>query len=82
MATELIEALTKSVTTFVDQTKDVLHGVQTEIQQLKATVDTMAKEMQADREAQIDQGRWRRRQETQQDHRRHWKGDWKITCER
>ena len=52
MAEELIEALTKSVTTFVDQTKDALHGVQAEIQQLKDTVDTMATEMRADREAQ------------------------------
>ena len=38
--------------TFVDQTKENLLGVQTEIQQLKDTVDTMAKEMKADCEAQ------------------------------
>ena len=52
MAEELIKTLAESVTTFVDQTKENLLGVQTDIQQLKDTVDTMAKEMKADREAQ------------------------------
>ena len=38
--------------TFVNQTKEVLHGVQVEIRKLKTTVNMMAKEMQADCEAQ------------------------------
>ena len=52
MAEELIKSLAESVTTFVDQTKENLHGVQTEMQNLKDTVDTLANEMKADREAQ------------------------------
>ena len=52
MAEELIRTPAKSVTTFVDQTKENLLGVQTEMQNLKATVDTLANEMKADRETQ------------------------------
>ena len=49
---DMIKSLATSVTTFVDQTKDNLLGVQEEIKELKTTVDTMATEMKADREAQ------------------------------
>ena len=52
MAEELIKSLAGSVTTFVDQTKESLLGVQTEMQNLKTTVDTLASEMKADQEAQ------------------------------
>ena len=40
------------MTTFVDQTKDNILRVQTEIRNLSATVDTLATEMKEDREAQ------------------------------
>ena len=52
MAEELIKTLAESVTTFVDQTKENLLGVQAEMQNLKATIGTLANEMKADREAQ------------------------------
>ena len=51
-AEEMIKSLATSVTTFVDQTKDNILGVQTEIRDLRATVDTLADEMKEDREAQ------------------------------
>ena len=47
MTAEQIKALAESVTTFIDQTKEVLHGVQTEIRELKTTAGTMANEIQA-----------------------------------
>ena len=49
---EMIKSLATSVMTFVDQTKDNLLGVQAEIGNLTTTVDTLAKEMKEDREAQ------------------------------
>ena len=51
-AEAMIRSLATSVTTFVDQTKDNILGVQAEIQDLRATVDTLAAEVREDREAQ------------------------------
>ena len=48
----MIKSLATSVTTFVDQTKDNLLGVQAEIGNLKAIVDKLASEMKEDCEAQ------------------------------
>ena len=49
---DMIKSLATSVTMFINQTKDNLLRVQTEIRNLKTTVDTLANEMKADWEAQ------------------------------
>ena len=72
MTSPEIKALATSATTFVDQTKKIIHTVQTEDRELKATVATvtMVQEMKAECEVQTKASA-ENDKKVEQGHRRH-----------